>query len=108
MTSPFLDAITHLQAGNVIAYATEAVFGLGCDPDNEAAVHKLLAIKQRPVDKGLILIAADWSQLTAYVDDERLTDVALRRITSYNVCYTKLLRASRRTQHLTGARIADL
>jgi len=80
MTSPFLDAITHLQAGNVIAYATEAVFGLGCDPDDEAAVHKLLAIKQRPVDKGLILIAADWSQLTAYVDDERLTDVALRRV----------------------------
>ena len=36
----------------VIAYATEAVFGLGCDPDSEAAVQRLLAIKQRPVEKG--------------------------------------------------------
>ena len=52
----------------VIAYATEAVFGLGCDPDNEAAVHKLLQIKLRPIEKGLILIAAEWQQLIPYLD----------------------------------------
>lgn len=80
MTSSYIDAIVHLKSGNVIAYATEAVFGLGCDPDNEGAVHKLLAIKQRPVDKGLILIAADWSQLQPYVASERLSDLALQRV----------------------------
>jgi len=61
-----------LQQGGVIAYPTEAVYGLGCDPDNEAAVMALLAIKQRPVEKGLILIAANYSQLLPYVDDNAI------------------------------------
>lgn len=56
-------AINHLKQGGVIAYPTEAIYGLGCDPFNEAAVNKLLRIKQRSVDKGLILIAADFSQI---------------------------------------------
>lgn len=56
-------ALKALHAGGVIAYPTEGVFGLGCDPFNESAVHKLLAIKQRPIEKGLILIAANWEQI---------------------------------------------
>jgi L-threonylcarbamoyladenylate synthase len=54
--------------GGVIAYPTEAVFGLGCDPLNAAAVAKLLAIKSRGVDKGFILIAADIIQLEPYIE----------------------------------------
>lgn len=57
----------------IIAYPTEAVFGLGCDPDSESAVMALLALKQRPVQKGLILIAADYQQLKPYLDDAKLT-----------------------------------
>lgn len=56
-----------VRAGGVIAYPTEAVFGLGCDPSDRAAVHRLLAIKRRPVGKGLILVAADWSQLQPWL-----------------------------------------
>lgn len=56
----------------VIAYPTEAVFGLGCDPTNETAIEKILTLKQRPSDKGLILIAADYSQLLPYVDDQAI------------------------------------
>lgn len=68
-----LDSVIQaLNDGGVIAYPTEAVFGLGCDPDNEAAVLALLAIKQRPVEKGLILIAADYSQLLPYVNDSAI------------------------------------
>lgn len=67
-TSDLHNALKHLMAGDVIAYATEAVFGLGCDPDNRDAIYKLLDIKQRPVEKGLILIAADWLQLMPYLD----------------------------------------
>ncbi|MGH8077394.1 MAG: Sua5/YciO/YrdC/YwlC family protein [Lysobacter sp.] len=52
-----------LRRGSVIAYPTEAVWGLGCDPFDEAAVLRLLAIKQRAVDKGLILIAGAFAQL---------------------------------------------
>jgi L-threonylcarbamoyladenylate synthase len=57
-----------LRRGGVVAYPTEAVWGLGCDPLDEQAVMRLLAIKQRPADKGLILIAADTAQLEALVD----------------------------------------
>lgn len=64
-----LDAvIAALHRGAVIGYPTEAVWGLGCDPFNEAAVSRLLALKQRPVAKGLILVAADPSQLDGLVD----------------------------------------
>lgn len=60
--------VAALHAGGVVAYPTEAVYGLGCDPDNAAAVQRLLDLKQRSVDKGLILIAADEAQLECYVD----------------------------------------
>src|SRR5688572_24130365 len=52
-----------LRQGGIVAYPTEGVWGLGCDPFNGAAVHKLLAIKQRPIEKGLILIAGSTTQI---------------------------------------------
>ncbi len=63
-----VSAISALNKGKVIAYPTEAVYGLGCDPLNQAAVTHLLALKNRPQSKGLILIAASWDQLAPYVD----------------------------------------
>lgn len=51
-------AARSVNKGGVIAYPTEAVWGLGCDPFNAAAVNRLLKLKRRPPDKGLILIAA--------------------------------------------------
>ncbi|QYK09207.1 L-threonylcarbamoyladenylate synthase [Shewanella mangrovisoli] len=59
--------------GGVIAYPTEAVYGLGCDPDNDTAIQKLLAVKQRPWQKGLILVASEFSQLVDYVDESQLS-----------------------------------
>ncbi len=59
--------VKSLQKGGIIAYPTEAVYGLGCDPDNESAVQRLLDIKQRLVSKGLILVAADFSQVEKYL-----------------------------------------
>ena len=67
------EAATTLRAGGVVAYPTEAVWGLGCDPFDEAAVLRLLAIKQRPVDKGLILIAASAAQLDGLADWDALS-----------------------------------
>ena len=57
-----------LNDGGVIAYSTEAVMGLGCDPWSGAAVAKVLQLKRRPVEKGLIIIAAAMEQLTELVD----------------------------------------
>ncbi len=57
-----------MHGGGVIAYPTEGVWGLGCNPMDDAAVTRLLTIKQRDIAKGLILIAADEAQLAAYID----------------------------------------
>ena len=59
--------------GGIIAYPTEAVFGLGCDPDNDDAVNKLLLLKERSVDKGLILLAANYEQLLPYLDNDAIS-----------------------------------
>jgi len=56
-----------LKQGRLIAYPTESVYGLGCDPYNESAILQLLALKKRPAHKGLILIASDFSQLAPFV-----------------------------------------
>jgi len=57
-----------LLAGGIVAYPTEAVYGLGCDPLNPDSVTRLLAIKQRPWQKGLILIASHRHQLDPYIE----------------------------------------
>ena len=62
------EAAEVIRSGGIVAYPTEAVWGLGCDPFDEGAVHRLLAIKQRPVEKGLILIAATLEQLRPLID----------------------------------------
>lgn len=60
-------AVAALRRGGIIAYATESCFGLGCDPRNRRAVLRVLRLKQRAANKGLILIAADPQQLAPYV-----------------------------------------
>lgn len=60
-------AVQKINAGEVIAYPTEAVYGLGCNPLNQNAVLELLALKNRSVDKGLILIASSLTQLEPYL-----------------------------------------
>ncbi|MCL1059539.1 threonylcarbamoyl-AMP synthase [Shewanella gelidimarina] len=62
-----------IEQGGIIAYPTEAVYGLGCDPDNDEAIHQLLQIKQRPWHKGLILVAGDYQQLLPYIDESQLS-----------------------------------
>lgn len=83
MTNPWLDhpqlqrAAQIILAGGVVAYPTEGVWGLGCLPENEVAVMRILALKGRAVDKGLILVAgseAQFAPLLADLDaDQRCT-----------------------------------
>ncbi|HET8729744.1 MAG TPA: Sua5/YciO/YrdC/YwlC family protein [Moraxellaceae bacterium] len=60
-------AVDALRQGQVIAYPTEAVWGLGCDPLNESAVRRVLALKGRSEAKGLILIAAGIDQVEPWL-----------------------------------------
>lgn len=56
-------AVEKLKAGKIIAYPTEAVYGLGCDPYNENAVRQILTLKGRPESAGFVLIASHLDQL---------------------------------------------
>jgi L-threonylcarbamoyladenylate synthase len=62
-------AVSALRRGGVIGCPTEAVWGLSCDPNNEGAVAHLLALKGRPVTKGLILVAATQGQIDFLLSD---------------------------------------
>jgi L-threonylcarbamoyladenylate synthase len=64
----------------VIVYPTETIYGLGCDPFNEQAVNKLLKIKQRNIDKGLILIASKFTQLKPLLG--KLSETEIERLTT--------------------------
>ena len=75
--SSIAEVVAALRRGGVVAYPTEAVWGLGCDPRDETATLRLLVLKQREVDKGLILIAADEAQLAPSIDMDAL-DAAQR------------------------------
>jgi L-threonylcarbamoyladenylate synthase len=70
-------AASELRRGAVIACPTEAVWGLSADPLNRRAVEALLALKQRPVEKGVILVASHLDQLAHYIEWPSRT--ALRR-----------------------------
>ncbi len=68
ISTSIADAIAAIRRGGVIAYATEGVWGLGCDPLDETATLRLLALKQRPMDKGLILVGAHAAQFDGLID----------------------------------------
>ena len=67
-----------LRRGGIVAYPTEGVWGLGCDPLNPYAVHRLFALKQRPMHKGLILIAHEFSALAPFL--QPLTPALEKRV----------------------------
>ena len=71
-------AVEALRSGGVIAYPTEGVFGLGCDPRNEAALARILVIKRRSPAKGFIIVGACADQLMPYLaGDAKALRVAL-------------------------------
>lgn len=73
-------AVAALRRGGVIAYPTEGVWGLGCDPFDPMAVRRLLRIKGREESKGLILIASDLSQIASFIDIDALPSERLRAV----------------------------
>ncbi|MBJ9986893.1 Sua5/YciO/YrdC/YwlC family protein [Acinetobacter sp. S40] len=78
LTTSVVEAAQSLKQGNVLAYPTEAVWGLGCDPFNEQAFHKILSLKKRPIEKGVILLASHIDQvrpLLESLDSERQNQV---------------------------------
>lgn len=92
-----------LRAGGVVACPTEAVYGLGCNPDDAAALRRILAIKGRPDRAGFILVAANHGQLQGWIAP---TAVERRRLTARTRApVTWVVRAGPRAGRLlTGGR----
>lgn len=63
MTWHIREAVRQIGTGGIIAYPTETLYGLGCDPFNGNTVLHLLALKQRRIEQGLVLVASNFSQL---------------------------------------------
>lgn len=61
-----------LMQDGVIAYPTEAVYGLGCLPDSDSAIARILHIKDRDWRKGVILVASEVEQVIPYISDQGL------------------------------------
>lgn len=74
------DIADTLKQGGIIAYPTEAVWGIGCDPFNEKAVNKILKLKERAIEKGMILIVGDPDQLTPWSNN--LSPALAKRLTT--------------------------
>jgi len=63
-----LNRLVHaLSRGAVIGYPTDTIWGFGCDPLEPHSVARILQIKQRPVDKGLILLSSRLEYCDAYI-----------------------------------------
>ncbi len=67
MSENIITAVEALRTGGVIAYPTEAVYGLGCDPHKETSLQRILDIKHREAHKGFILIASNQEQLEPFL-----------------------------------------
>ncbi|MCC6202080.1 MAG: Sua5/YciO/YrdC/YwlC family protein [Gammaproteobacteria bacterium] len=94
----------HVRSGGIIAYPTEGVFGIGCDPLQEAAVLRLLSLKQRDWRQGLIIIGAELDQLWCFIGS-RDPNLLHRLKSSWPGPVTWLVPASPATpKWLTGGR----
>ena len=70
------EAVHTLQGGGVIAHATEGVWGLACDPNDMAAVVRVLHLKDRAVAKGLLLLGHDGQAFAPELAALSYTDTA--------------------------------
>ena len=71
-------AISCLKSGGIIAYPTEAVYGIGCDQYNKDSVKKITQIKKRESSKSYILVASELSQLSNLININSLYVVFLK------------------------------
>ena len=93
-----------LKQQAVVAYPTESVWGLGCDPQSASAVEKILQLKNRNVDKGLILIAdciERFDPFLAGLDEEHLRRFQATNRKTYHLACAKQWR---RPLWITGGR----
>ena len=70
-------SINWLKAGKVLVHPTESIWGFGCDALNESAIDLIFKLKQRPLNKSLIVLAESYFSIKKFVtslnpDQEKL------------------------------------
>ncbi len=95
--SPLSSVLEYLKSGEVIAYPTEGVWGLGCDPNNADAINKLLSLKRRSHEKGLILIGSKFEQFVEFSYVEEYKD---KLMTKWPGPHTWLVPSKKSLSHL--------
>ncbi len=71
-----------IKQGGIVAYPTEAVFGIGCDPLNEQALLRIISLKARDPKKGLILVGGTIEHIKPFVDLTKVPQAVLAQINS--------------------------
>ena len=107
------NTVRTLKAGGVVAYPTEAVWGLGCRWQDIAAIERILALKQRPQHKGMIVLCADLDQLEAWlvpltpVQRQQICAPQARPTTWLLPCLVRVPRQVRGRHHTLAVRITQ-
>ena len=74
-----LDAAAHLKAGDLVAFPTETVYGLGADASNSEAVARIYSVKGRPSDHPLIVHIASMGRMGDWAREVPQYAIALAR-----------------------------
>ena len=74
-----LDAAAHLRAGDLVAFPTETVYGLGADASNSLAVARIYSVKGRPNDHPLIVHIASMERMGDWASEVPEYAIALAR-----------------------------
>ena len=99
------DAVAQvIRDEGVVLLPTETFYGLGAAPDSQAAIDKILALKDRPVQMALPVLCSDWSQVESLVEVPETYRVRLSR--TWPGPLTVILPCRRRLAAATGATIA--
>lgn len=64
------ECLAVLKNGGLILYPTDTVWGIGCDAQNEKAVSKIYALKNRNEQKSMIILLADEKDILKYTDQQ--------------------------------------
>jgi L-threonylcarbamoyladenylate synthase len=68
-----------IREGGVVLLPTETFYGLGAAPDNQAAIHRIYELKDRPRQMALPVLCSDWSQVESLVEVPESYRVRLSR-----------------------------
>lgn len=101
-----------MQAGGIILYPTDTIWGIGCDATNEEAVQKVYELKQRADNKAMLVLLDSSAKLNAYVSDIPdvawdLINVADKPLTIIYSCAKNLAKNLLATDGSVGIRITN-